>query len=95
MTLALFTEDTNLHFRVLIFLIDVDRQIVQLLDEFLEVFRFDLRQVDGNSFCMHSIVGTVKRLRWNQAGEAYSGAQQLHGHADIHFRRAFMTAIVL
>src|ERR1700678_3042015 len=44
---ASFAENPDLHLRFLISLVDVNAQIVQLLDQFLQIFRLELGQVKG------------------------------------------------
>src|ERR1700691_2030232 len=80
---SLFTEDAYVDLAILFRGVDVDREVMELLDQFLEILWLDLRKIDGNTLLTQSVVGLVERLRRNQPRQADAGAQQLHGDADV------------
>lgn len=56
---SLFTIDSDLDFGVCVFLINVDGQVVQVFDQFFQILRLDLRQVDGDALFLQGDVGAT------------------------------------
>ena len=50
------------HLRAGIILIDVHGQIAEVFDQFLEILRLDLREIDGDALLLHGMIGAVQRL---------------------------------
>src|SRR5580698_3390061 len=83
----LFAEDSDLHLLLLaidVIHIYIDRQVRQLIDNLFEIFRLDLAYGKGNALVVQCLVDVVAGLRRNEAGQLYSGTQELHGNAGVH-----------
>src|SRR5258708_3958811 len=68
----LLAEDADLD----VLLVDIDCKILELIDQFFEVFGFDLREIDVQPLVAHCLIDMHLRRRRNQAGQAYSSAKQ-------------------
>ena len=84
-----FTKDAN--FRV--FVVHIHRQVTQMLDHFLQILRGDIVDVEGNAFLAQRVIDLLAGARGDNAGQADTGAQKLHGNAHIHFCGPFMLVI--
>jgi hypothetical protein len=62
---VLFAKHTNLHLGVAFFLVNIDAQIAQLLNQCLNIFRLDLRQVYGNALLVHGQICLLQRRAWD------------------------------
>lgn len=70
-------EYADFYFCVCIFLIDVDRQVAELLDQFFKVLRLDLGQVNRDAFLVYRQVCLLQSRRRNQVRQFHSGAKRL------------------
>src|ERR1700733_4627249 len=65
-TIISFAEDADFYFRVRVFLVNIDRQVTELLDQLFQIVWFNLRQVDRNTFLVHRQVRLLQGRGGNQ-----------------------------
>src|SRR6202171_2880558 len=80
---CLLREDTNLD--VILLLVDVDREVLKLVDDLIEVFRLDLAHVEVHPLLPKSLVDPVLGDGRDHARESHAGAQKRdrHPHVDV------------
>src|SRR2546426_1482145 len=81
---SLFRED--LDFDSLLRLVDIDRELAEVVDDLVQVLRLDLRDVDVDAVLVQLFVHAPLSTGWDEAGEPHAGAQQhdRHAHVDVH-----------
>ena len=78
---GLFAEDLDL--RLAVFLVDVDRQVVQVGEHLVEILHLELVDVEINALLPQCLVHLIARVVGQQALELDARAQQLQRNADI------------
>jgi len=72
------------------FAVNVYSQVLEVVDQFLKVLRFDLRERQRDTVAVECIVQLLMSLGGDEAGQADPSPQQLHGHADVHRGQALV-----
>src|SRR5438132_13576680 len=80
LTPPLFGEDLDLH--VVRLVVDVDRQIPQLVDDLVDVLGLDLAHVDVDALLAKGSVDLCLSRARDEASYSYAGTKQRQRHAD-------------
>src|SRR5215467_11321941 len=76
-------------------LVDVDGELIELLDELLDVLRFELGEVDRYPGPGQLCVDLGEGLWRDEAGEPDPGAQQLQRDPDVDPARTVVAGVIL
>src|SRR6202011_3008037 len=90
---ALLAEDPDLD--VVLLLVDVDREVAELVDELVDVLGLDLAQIESQAALAESEVHALLGLGWDQARQPDASPQEHQRDANIDLDRTLARLVAV